>query len=383
MDAGLRPFFLAAGFYAALGVAWWVAFLWGWLPLPTSWPAVWWHGHEMVFGFGTAAISGFLLTAVPQWTGTRPVSGAPLGLLFLLWASGRIVFLAGSTPPAVALIDLAYLPVLAATVTAPMLRGGGRKNFVFPLLLTAMWIGNLLCHFSADAWIQDQMRRGLHLGVYGMVGMVAILAGRVVPGFTSNALRRRGKPAVIRTPQPIEWAAKISLLVTLGAAVLGADIRFQGTAALLSGALFALRMRGWQSLQTVGEPIVWILHAGHGFLTLALLCKGITDLTGLLPATAAFHAFTAGTIGTMVIGIMTRASLGHTGRPLVVRPAISVAYCLVLFGALVRIFGAPFAPELFSDLLLVGGGAWAAGYAIFTWVYLPILIAPRADSRPS
>jgi uncharacterized protein involved in response to NO len=382
LGAGLRPFFLAAGFYAAFGVAWWLGFLWGRLPLPTVWPPIWWHGHEMVFGFGTAAISGFLLTAVPQWTGSRPLSGAPLGLLFLLWACGRVTFLVGPTLMAVSLVDLAYLPVLTATVTLPMLRGGKRKNLVFPLLLTAMWIGNLLCHLDAHGSIQGQMPRGLHLGTYGLVGMIAIVAGRIVPSFTRNATQGRGEPSEIRSSELVEWVAKLSLLVSLGAAVLGAEARFQGTSALVSAALFALRMRHWGSLQILREPIVWILHAGHGFLVLALLCKGIADLTDLFPATTAFHAFTAGTVGTMVIGVMTRASLGHTGRALEVGPAITVAYCLVVFGALARIFGAAFAAELYRESLLVGGAAWAAGYAIFTWVYLPILIAPRADGRP-
>ncbi len=271
LSAGLRPFFLAAGFYATFGVVWWVGFLWGRLSLPTVWPSIWWHGHEMVFGFGTAAISGFLLTAVPQWTGSRPLSGAPLGLLFLLWACGRVAFLLGPTPMAVSLIDLAYLPVLTATVTLPMLRGGKRKNLVFPLLLIAMWIGNLLCHLDAHASIQGYMQRGLHLGTYGLVGMVAIMAGRIVPGFTRNALRRRDEPSEIRSSELVEWAAKISLLIALAAAVLGADARLQGTTALLSAGLFALRMRHWRSLQTLREPIVWILHAGHGFLALALL----------------------------------------------------------------------------------------------------------------
>jgi len=382
LSGGLRPFFLAAGFYATFGVAWWVGLLWGRLSLPTAWPAIWWHGHEMVFGFGTAAVSGFLLTAVPQWTASRPLSGAPLGLLFLLWACGRAAFLVGPTPMAVSLVDLAYLPALIVVVTLPMLRGGKRKNLVFPLLLTAMWIGNLLCHLEVHAWIQGHMQRGLHLGAYGLVGMVAIVAGRIVPGFTRNALLRRGEVLEIQSSEPLEWAAKISLFIALAAAVLGADARLQGTTALISASLFALRMRHWRSLHTLREPIVWILHAGHGFLVLALLCKGIADLTDLFPATTAFHAFTAGTVGTMVIGVMSRAGLGHTGRPLVVRRAITVAYCLVVVGALTRIFGAFFAAELYRESLLVGGVVWSAGYAIFTWVYLPILIAPRADGRP-
>jgi uncharacterized protein involved in response to NO len=336
----------------------------------------------MVFGFGTAAVSGFLLTAVPQWTASRPLSGAPLGLLFLLWACGRAAFLVGPTPMAVSLVDLAYLPALIVVVTLPMLRGGKRKNLVFPLLLTAMWIGNLLCHLDVHAWIHGYMQRGLHLGTYGLVGMVAIVAGRIVPGFTRTALLRRGEVMEVQSSESVEWAAKISLFIALAAAVLGADARLQGTTALISASLFALRMRHWRSLHTLREPIVWILHAGHGFLVLALLCKGIADLTDLFPATTAFHAFTAGTVGTMVIGVMTRAGLGHTGRPLVVRRAITVAYCLVVVGALTRIFGAFFGAELYRASLLVGGVAWAAGYGIFTWVYLPILIAPRVDGRP-
>jgi uncharacterized protein involved in response to NO len=335
----------------------------------------------MVFGFGTAAISGFLLTAVPQWTGSSPLSGARVGLLFLLWVSGRLAFLVGPTPAALALIDLSYLPVLVATVTLPMMRGGKTKNLVFPLLLTAMWIGNLLCHLSVLGWMQDQMQRGLHLGTYGLVGIVAILAGRIVPEFTSNTLRRRGEPSEIRPPQVVEWAAKGSLFVALAASVLGVDARFQGASALLSAILFALRMRGWRTLQILRDPIVWILHAGHAFLVLALLCKGIADLTGLLPATAAFHAFTAGTIGTMVLAVMSRASLGHTGRPLVLRPILTWAYGLVVVGALVRVFAASFAAGFYRELLLASGAAWAGGYAIFTWVYLPILVAPRVDGR--
>ncbi|MFW6051716.1 MAG: NnrS family protein, partial [Myxococcota bacterium] len=201
LAGGFRPFFLLAGLYAVVSVgAWLVAYAGAW-SLPRPWVPMWWHGHELVFGFAAAAICGFLLTAVPKWTGTAPVTGAPLGALVLVWMAGRAaMWAAGALPPAVvAVVDLALFPALGLAVGRPILRARNRRNYGFPVLLLALFAANLLMHAQVLG-IAGTDRAGLYLGLYIVVAMVAVVSGRIVPAFTSNALARRGGPAVRQAP---------------------------------------------------------------------------------------------------------------------------------------------------------------------------------------
>lgn len=379
LDLGLRPFFLGAGLCAGLALPWWLAVYLGYLTPVTGWPPMLQHAHEMVFGFGAAAVAGFLLTATPNWTKTRPVQGLPLAALAGLWLLGRVAFYVPGLPPAaLATVDVAFLPALALTLL-PALRQGKRKNFAFEAWLVVLALANLACHLEVLGLVGGLFGPAMRAGVYGLVMLVVILAGRVIPGFTGNALRLAGQAHATHTHPGVELAAKATALAALAADTLGLPAPLTGALAAAAALLLLLRMRGWRSLQTLGQPIVWILHAGHLWLVVAMGCLAASHLGTSVPSTLALHAFTAGVIGTMVLAIMTRASLGHTGRPLRVHGAITAAYVLVTVGALARVFGPLLAAPHGRTAIALGGSAWAVGYLLFSWVYAPILLGPRAD----
>jgi uncharacterized protein involved in response to NO len=343
----------------------------------------WWHGHELVFGFAAAAICGFLLTAVPKWTASEPLRGGALGALVLLWVAGRAVMWAAGVVPAalVALVDLALFPAMAVAMAKPILRARNVRNYGFPVLLAALFVANAMMHAEVMGWARTG-RVGLHGATYLVVIMVAVVSGRIVPSFTAGALARRGSGTPVRQ---VPWLGRLAVGAVVAAAacqVLQVGTPWRGGTALAAAALLAARAGGWRATATLREPIVWVLHAGHGWLMVGFALLAWAELVGGIAGTAALHALTAGAIGTMVLAVMTRASLGHTGRPLRASAPITAAYALVLLGALVRVFGPMVAPAGYVHAVLTGGVLWALGYALFVVVYAPILLRPRTDGLP-
>ena len=378
-DLGMRPFFLAAGLTASLSLLWWLLVYAGVIAPSMQRAALWHHAHEMCFGFGSAAVAGFLLTATANWTNTRPVQGAPLALLFALWLLGRVAFhLQGLHVWLVAVLDCSFLPALAMALW-PALRRGKLKNFTFEAWILVLAFANVFYHLEALGLVAGVTASALNAGVYSLVMLVVILSGRVVPGFTQNALRLREKPCETHTHPIVELAAKAVCLGALSSDVISAPHVLTGLLALLAASLLLLRMRYWRSLQVYDQPIVWILHVAHLWVVLGMLLLGLQRVGLLLLPGVALHAFTAGAVGSMVLAIMTRAALGHTGRPLRATWRIVVAYWLVTLGAAMRVFGPLFAPSIYRASILFGGSAWALAYVLFTWVYTPILLRPRAD----
>ena len=386
-DYGFRPFFLLAGLWGAASLLLWLGFWFGWLELAGPWQGVLWHGHEMIFGFAIAGVTGFMLTAVPGWTGTRPLTGAPLAALALLWLAGRIALLASAALPplAVAVLDLAFLPALALPTGLALIAGvkrtGSWRNMMFLALLSSLWIGNLLTHLQVLGWTADTGGTGLRLGLDTLLVMITVVGGRIVPAFTRNALRRPGSDPDIRSLPALDAlaiAAMVALL--LSEAALGPG-PVTGAVAFLAAAAGAVRLALWRPWATRRIPLLWVLHFGYGWLVIGLLLKALADGAGLLPPTAALHALTAGAVGTMLLAVMSRASLGHTGRPLTAgRPTVA-AYLLLTAAALLRVL-APLLPDHYMALLAAAGIAWAAAFALFSIVYAPILLLPRADGRP-
>ncbi|MBT3359725.1 MAG: NnrS family protein [Rhodospirillales bacterium] len=382
LSYGFRPFFLLAGAYAALSIAVWAAvFAWG-MALPSDMAPSLWHAHEMLFGFTMAAAAGFLLTAVPAWTGTRVVTGAPLGLLVAFWLAGRLAFWMGANlaPLAVAIIDLAFIPALIAAIAGPIIKSGQVRNFMFPGLLTIGLTANAFFHAEALDWTEDTASWGLRLGIYVFVVMVALIGGRIAPRFTANALKQTDPDIEVRTDARVEKSAIITMVAALVADLAGAPPVLSGALALAASIGLALRMRHWQSLRTLDAPIIWVLHLGHAWVPIGFACKAASDLAGWLPADAALHAFTIGAVGTSVLAVMTRAGLGHTGRPLHAPRSMVAAYVLVATAALVRIFG-PVASDDFLIWVIVPAAMWIAAFALFTVVFAPILMGPRPDGK--
>jgi uncharacterized protein involved in response to NO len=374
---GFRPFFLLAGIHAAIAIPLWILALHG-IDLPrTALPAPVWHAHEMLFGFIAAAMAGFLLTAVPSWTNQRGYAGAPLAALVLLWLAGRVVMTIplGLPPLWAGIVDLAFLPALALMLLPALLRSGNRRNLVFIGLLALLFASNLHFHLNAANSIAP-----LFMGLNAMMFVLTLLAGRVVPAFTSAALKQLGNDIRIRRFQPLDRAALVAV-----AGVLLVDLVLPGGVyaafmAAVAALLLALQLGQWQGHRASCMPIVWVLHVGFAWLPVSLAIKSATLFGAAIPATAWLHALTVGAMASMIIGIMSRAALGHTGRPLVTPGPVVVAYWLLTLAALARVFGPMLAPG--SLWLTIAGLLWCLAFLLYLFVYAPILVRPRIDGRP-
>jgi uncharacterized protein involved in response to NO len=360
-SAGFRPFFLLAAAWAAIAVPVWLAAYAQGYALPGAVPAILWHGHEMVFGFGVAAVAGFLLTAIPNWTGRLPVRGWPLAVLALLWLSGRIAMLV----PSAALLDLAFLAALVVVVARELLAGRNWRNL--PML------GGLLLLFAANLLLHLGIAAGLRLGIATLLMLIALVGGRIVPSFTRNWLAKhapRGK-----MPAPESTFDRAALVVTLAA--LAAWVADLATWPLIiAGLVLAGRLSRWRGGATFGDPLLLVLHAGYGWLAFGLVLLGLSELVPALPASTALHALTVGAIGTMTLAVMTRASLGHSGRALAADAATRTMYLLVTLAALLRLASA-FAGNHALLVASLAGLAWTAAFALFAVHYGPLLVRER------
>lgn len=381
---GFRPFFLGAAVYAVLAMAMWIAWIWTQEP---AWTALRgtpfaWHAHEMVFGFAAAAVAGFLLTAVPNWTGALPLSGRPLVTLFAVWLAGRIAMNATGVLPGslVAAIDLAFVPLLGFVAARQLLVRPAPRNLVFLVLLTVLTGANAAYHLAADGLAAIDEMAGIRLALMLLVLMIVLVGGRIVPAFTHNWLHLNLPPGPM--PRRYAWLdataiASVALFAALQ--VIPAPTRLMELVALLAALANGARLVLWRGLATWRAPIVWILHVGYAWVVVGLAMVGAAVFSAEIPAAAAAHAFGSGAVGTMTMAVMTRASLGHTGRPLVAPAPVVWAYGLVTLAALARTFGALLAPEHYTAILVAAGLAWIGAFSLFVAVYSPILSTPRTS----
>jgi uncharacterized protein involved in response to NO len=384
---GFRPFFFAAGCYAPIVVVYWVGVLSGWWPAPTGASPIWWHGHEMVFGWAVAALCGFLLTAVPSWSSSRPVTGAALAFLWLLWLLGRAgMWLSASLPSGVgAALDLLLIPGLLWFILPPIYRRQQPRHYVFPVFLVLLWISDLLSLLPyTNAW-PGRATTGLYLGTYVMIVMLTIIGGRVVPNFTRGALQAQGLEPGVKTSEAYSKAAILGVVFALAIDLVVRNspsastlVLVNGCAALLAAVLLCLRARGWRFRETWNNPLLWILHVGQGWLIVAFAARAVSSLTGWIPPTVAFHAMGAGAMATMIFAFMTRAPLGHTGRPLQASRVATLAYLLVIGAGVARVLSPLLSGSLQLSGLAVAGSLFAAAYAIYVFDYFSILTRPAA-----
>jgi uncharacterized protein involved in response to NO len=387
---GFRPFFLGASAYAVLVMAVWLLWLitpaaggsQQWLPVAGSPYA--WHAHEMVFGFAVASVAGFLLTAVPNWTGTLPLSGAPLVLLFSVWIAGRIAMAFSALLPAeiFAAVDLAFLPLLGGFAARQLLVRPAARNLVFLLILSLMTAGNAAYHLATAGIISLDPLATVRPVLMMLVLMLAIIGGRIVPAFTHNWLHL-AEPLRAR-PKRVRWldvtsVSSIALLIALH--IGDAPDVLVGAAALFAALANGMRLLLWRGWGARGAPIVWILHLGYAWVVIGLVLTACAALTGRIPIVLAYHAFGTGAVGTMIMAVMTRASLGHTGRPLVAPPLIVWAYWLVTAAAVLRVTGPALAPQHYAAFLTGAGIAWILAFGLFVIVYAPILTTPRVHTK--
>lgn len=379
LSYGFRPFFLAAGLYALLAMALWVASLsFGW-PLGGDYGAVGWHGHEMLFGYGSAALGGFILTAVPNWTGRLPVSGRPLLVLFLSWVLGRAGMLAMPLigPVVGAALDAIFLPLLAAIVAREIFAGRNWKNLKVLVGISALALANLWFHFAVIAlgdWLAPS--RG---GVAIYAALMALVGGRIIPSFTSNWLARQGGKRLAPIPGPFDMAAIGVLVLALAVWTVLPDGMVTALLAALAGGLHLVRLARWRGWATIEEPLLLALHLGY--LCLALGCVAVAaSALGVIAPASALHVLTVGAIGLMTLAVMTRASRGHTGRLLSASLPTALSY-LALFAAAVMRPLAELVPEAYHLLLAVSGACWMLAFGLFVFEYLPILTSRPVERR--
>jgi uncharacterized protein involved in response to NO len=379
LRGGFRPFFLAAGTWAIVAIALWLGTLEGMGALPAGLDSLAWHRHEMVFGFAGAAVAGFVLTAIPNWTGRFPVAGGPLAGLFGLWAAARILLL--FVPPNLvilaALCDVGLFLVLA-TYALREVRLSKNRNLPITILIFLFGAADALDYACAAGWVADPLL-GIRAGLAILTMMITAIGGRIVPSFTRNWLMKR--KAGGRLPEQGGWTSRAAIAATAAAVLLwiaAPEARVTAVLLIVAAALQAARLAGWRGLATVREPILWVLHLGYLWLALALLLLGVGILWTAVPQSAAMHALGVGAVGTMIFAVTTRASLGHTGRELRAHPLTALGYALVSGAAIVRVATALGWIDFLAGLRLAGA-LWILAFVMFLIVYLPVLTQPRQD----
>ena len=374
---GFRPFFLGAAVWAAVAMLLWIPMLSGHLSLPTAFDPVSWHAHEFLFGYLAAVVAGFLLTAVPNWTGRLPIVGWPLAGLWSLWLAGRLVIAVSADlrPGVVALVDLSFLAVFALAIGREIVQGRNWRNLIVLAMLTVLLAGNALFHYEAARGDYAASGHGLRLGLGAAIMMIAVIGGRIVPSFTRNWLVRRGEgPLPVPPMQRFDKVALVALAAALLLWMLAPDARMTGAMLLVSAAMHLVRLARWTSHRTVAEPLVLVLHVGYGFLPLGALAIGAEILwPGMLGMAAAQHLWMAGAVGLMTVAVMTRATLGHTGQALSAGPGTGIIYAAVIAATFARVAAGVW-PGAAAWLHPIAGLAWIAAFSGFALAYGKLLL---------
>jgi uncharacterized protein involved in response to NO len=375
---GFRPFFLLAGLAAAALIALWL-FVWmGHLPVAGAYfGAVGWHSHEMLFGYATAVIAGFLLTAVRNWTGIDTPAGLPLAGLALLWLAGRIAALLPLPGWSIAAVDLAFLPALAIALYPALVRGKNRVNRLFLPLLAAMAIANGLVHVQALGLTQSTAGRGTLVMLDLVLLLVLLVTGRVIAFFTERGIAGA-------TPRNREWLEQIGFAAVIGLAL--ADLAAAPPPVV--GALFAglavqtfARELGWHDARVWRNPILWVLHAAVLWLALGFAMRAAASL-GLVAPNVALHALTVGAVGVLTLGMMSRVTLGHTGREMRAPRTMVAAFVLLNLAAFARGIAPALWPERYLTLVHSAAGLWILAFALFLVAHAAMLWRPRVDGQP-
>jgi uncharacterized protein involved in response to NO len=371
---GFRPFFLAAGLWAAFGILLWLPQYLGAFTLPTHFGPLDWHVHEMLYGYVAASVAGFLLTAIPNWTGRLPVNGWPLAALALLWLAGRVAILLSAAIGGVlaAAIDVSFLVVLAAVAGREIAAGKNWRNLRVLVILGVLIAGNVVFH--AEVLLEGSADYGARIAIAAVLLLISLIGGRIVPSFTGNWIKRENPG---RMPAPFTRFDGVTLATSaLGLLAWIAVPAHPVTGAILlaAGVLQIVRLARWAGDRTVADRLVLVLHAAYAFVPLGFLLVGASIFTDAVPLTAGLHAWTAGAIGLMTLAVMTRATLGHTGRPLQASPVTQAIYACVFVAALVRVCAA-FAASTIA--LEAAGALWMLGFAGFALAYAPLLVRQK------
>ncbi|MCW1951503.1 MAG: NnrS family protein [Octadecabacter sp.] len=381
---GFRPLFLLACLWATVAMVLWIAMLAGWYALPTDFDPVTWHAHEFLFGYVSAVVAGFLLTAVPNWTGRLPVVGWPLAGLSALWLLGRLAIATSAyfSTFSVAVVDLAFLLVMWMFLLREIIAGKKWANLPVLILLAVLIFANAIFHIEGAQSGAASQGYGLRLGLAAVLVLIMLIGGKVTPSFTRNWLVKRGETALPSPPmRRFDKAVLVVSGLVLLAWVIAPTHGFVGVALLGIGVLHTVRLIRWQGHKTTGEPLVFVLHVGYAFIPLGALANALSIVSPhLISHAAALHIWTAGAIGLMTVAVMTRASLGHSGRALHAEKRTMLIYAALVAATFTRL-----AADLFMDFRspLLNGTAvlWVVGFAGFVAIYGPLLIKQKSGTE--
>ena len=372
---GFRPFYLLASIFAALSIPLWALQFAGWLGRPYLQGPLW-HAHEMLFGFAMAVVVGFLFTAGRNWSNQPTPTGAPLAALALLWVAGRVLVL---TPFgwSAAIVNACFPLAAALALGRAFVAAGNRRNYFFVVLLVLMSAAELTVHLDKLHVLRFPGWVGIQSALDGLLFIMAVMAGRVIPMFTNN-----GVPGAQATRQPALEMTALGLVLAL---LLADALQVHGTpliaiAATAATAHFA-RWLGWQPWKTLRAPLVWVLHIGYLWIPVHLALRAMSE-SGLVPSSSAVHALSVGAAGGLIIGMMTRTAKGHTGRPMRADRADVACYVLVIAAALVRVLVPLAAPAFTTHAVLCSAALWSAGFGLYALRYWPVLTRARLDGKP-
>jgi uncharacterized protein involved in response to NO len=371
---GFRPFYLLGAAFAAVSIPAWLARYSGLLPNMAHIDLNW-HMHEMLYGFAIAVIIGFLYTAGRNWTGQWTPRGASLGMIVSLWLAGRVAMLADGGIVA-AVIDIAFVPVAVWPLYRVLKRSCNKRNLFLIGLLAMLALANVAFHAARLGWLAWSPATPLHAAIMIIVIIEAAIGGRVLPMFTSNAVpgvHVVSRPRVDRVTLALTAVTGIAWVLSLPSILVAA---VAGAAAVAN----AIRLAGWKPLRTLRNPLLWILHVSYAWLPLGLLLLAMAAL-GFVSVSAAVHALVVGAMSGLIIGMITRTALGHTGRPLAAGAAETTMYALVQAGALARLIAAV-GPYAWRDaMLMLAAACWALAFVGYVAVYGRYLCSARLDGK--
>ena len=375
LSYAFRPFFLLNGVFAMLVVVLWVLALHG-SGLPGITPL--WHSHELLIGFAMAAVAGFSLTAVANWTGRPAIHGTALAFLVLSWLAGRLAMLLVAWLPAslVFILDMLFPILLGYLLSREIIGGHSRRNYPLIAIIFTVAGLNALYQLGAAQWLAGVDRLAIYLLIHTILLLVVIIAGRIVPNFTANWLRQQGQ---VQLPVNNEFINKAALALTIVVGLCASFIPAHpvtGILAFAAALVHALRLGRWKGFATVSNPLLFVLHAAYLWLPVGYALLGCASFGWIFTPTAALHALTMGAISFMVLAVTSRVALGHTGRPLKAARLTVLAYWLLMLAVLVRVLG-PLSGQGYLMMIDLSATAWICSFAIFTWVYWPILSRPK------
>jgi len=381
---GFRPFFLGGAIFSVFAITLWLLMYKGSINLSPLGGGYWWHIHEMIFGFSSAIIAGFLLTAVQNWTGVKGVQGNTLLALFLLWLAGRVFLVIPELlgPTLTSLVDLLFLPTVAYILAKPIIAIKQYRNLFFIPLLALFTVANLEMHLAIYYPETFSSIYSGYAGVMLVTFLMSVMTGRVAPMFTANGTN---------TPKvtPLPWLDKaangtlaIAMLNLLFQPIVGFSTVFFGVLLIVASFFQTIRWLRWRPWITLSVPLLWSLHGAMKFICFGLFVLGISYLIPEVPSNHVWHLLTIGGIGGLILAMISRVSLGHTGRPLIPPKSITIAFILINVAALIRTFGPWAVPEKTLLFIDISGGFWLLAFGIFIVSYGPMLINARKDGRP-